>query len=139
MPITRKRDSQFDPLRPQFEGLANVMPHYEDRILVRWVPPPDSPSTISTPTRHSPRDTGPQQGIVVRVGRGNTGLTKVVKGPEGQPQVKHKPFKGGVTVEPTVKPGDRVLYARVPDCEFMEADELYTFIFEEQHVLGVLD
>ena len=48
-------------------------------------------------------------------------------------------LKGGGRVEPTVKPGDRVLYARRPDCEFMEGPELFTFVFEEQGILGVLE
>lgn len=77
--------------------------------------------------------------MVVAVGPGNTGLTKTVRGPEGQPMAKLKPFRGGGRVEPTVKPGDRVLYARRPDCEFMEGPELFTFVFEEQDILGVLE
>jgi co-chaperonin GroES (HSP10) len=133
------RASFHDPLRPQVKSLAEAIPYYEDRILVRWVPPPPSASTIASPHTPNPRDTGPQHGIVVAVGAGSSGLTKTVRGPEGQPMAKLKPFKNGVRVEPTVKPGDRVLYARVPDCEFMEGPDLYTFLFEEQSILGVLD
>lgn len=134
-----QHDSRFDPIRPQVTSLAESIPYYEDRILVRWVPPPAEESLIASPHTPNHRDTGPQQGIVVSVGKGNTGITKIVKGPQGQPVMKHKPFKNGGRVEPTVKPGDRVLYARVPDCEFMEGPDLYTFLFEEAHVLGVLE
>lgn len=133
------RASQFDPLRPQVTSLAEAIPYYEDRVLVRWIAPPsNTASTIAPPYTLTSRDTGPQHGVVVAVGPGSTGLTKTVRGPEGQPQAKLKPFKGGVRVEPTVKPGDVVLYARVPDCEFMEGSDLYTFLFEEQSILGVL-
>lgn len=108
--------------------------------MVRWVPPvSEAASTIASPYTPNPRDTGPQHGIVVAVGPGSSGLTKTVRGPEGQPMAKLKPFKSGKRVGPTVKPGDRVLYARVPDCEFMEGSDLYTFLFEEQHVMGVLE
>jgi co-chaperonin GroES (HSP10) len=134
------RASFHDPIRPQVQSLADVTPFYEDRVLVRWIPPPPSTSSvIASPNTPNPRDTGPQHGVVVAVGPGSTGLTKTVRGPEGQPVAKLKPFKGGGRVEPTVKPGDRVLYARRPDCEFMEGPELFTFVFEEQDILGVLE
>lgn len=135
--------SFFDPLRPQVQGIAAVQPFYEDRVLVRWIPPPPSASTIASPTTPNPRDTGPQHGVVVAVGPGNTGLTKIQQRRtiEGsiEPQVVLKKFTGGGRAEPTVKPGDRVIYARVPDCEFMEGPELFTFCHEEQHILGVLE
>src|SRR5262245_56779574 len=129
--------SQFDPLRTETD-LSNVRPYYEDRILVRWVPPqqPETGAGIVAPNRPSPRDEGPQQGIVVAVGRGNTGLSSVVRGPENQPVIKHKPFRPAQRVEPTVKPGDRVLYSRVVDQEFEHEGVLHTFLYEEQHVLG---
>jgi co-chaperonin GroES (HSP10) len=135
-------ESRFDPIRPQVTSLSQARPFYEDRVLVRWVPPSGTESAdslIVSPQTPNHRDTGPQQGIVVAVGRGNTGITKLTKGREGQPMVKLKKFKGGGHIEPTVKPGDRVLYARVPDCEFMDGGELYSFLFEEQHVLGILE
>lgn len=130
--------SQFDPLRPRAD-LSNVRPHYEDRVLVRWVPPPAAPSIIATPTAPNQRDTGPQHGIVVAVGAGNTGITKTVVGRDGGPVAKIKRFRGGGRVPPTVAPGDRVIYTRVPDQEFEHEGVLHTFLFEEQNILGILE
>jgi len=52
---------------------------------------------------------------------------------------KLKPFRPVHRVEPTVQPGDRVIYSRVPDQEFEQDGVLHTFLFEEQHVLGILE
>jgi co-chaperonin GroES (HSP10) len=38
-----------------------------------------------------------------------------------------------------VKPGDRVIYARVPDQEFEQDGVIHTFLFEEQHLMGILE
>jgi co-chaperonin GroES (HSP10) len=38
-----------------------------------------------------------------------------------------------------VKPGDRVIYARWPANEFEQDGETFTFLYEEQAILAVLE
>ncbi len=121
--------------------MSTVRPVYEDRILVRWTPPPSTTGPIIGPRAASQRDSGPQYGIVVAAGKGATGRTKIKIDAKGQPYATIKPFKGGSVVPCGVEPGERVLYARREDQEFIDRTTgiTHTFLFCEQDVLAVLD
>lgn len=120
-----KRDSFSDPLRPRLNPL-DFRPHYEDRVLVKRLPWPKDSGMLWTPGR--PKD-GPQLGEVMRVGLGNRGNFQGIEGLDW--------FNGRWLC--ACQPGNKVLYARVPPQEFEHEGETYTFLFEENHVLGIIE
>ena len=130
------RASKYDHLRPTVD-IASCTPTHEDRVLVRWINPPSASSVIQSPFESNKRDIGHQHGIVVATAAGNTGLTKI-NSKTGQ--MRYKPYCGAIKRTPcTVQPGDHVIYSRVPAQEFEEDGELYTFIYEEQHILAIVE
>lgn len=151
----KTRDSFFDSLRPRLPD--NVRPFYEDRVLVRRIDKPDGslPSELLASPELAERErTGPQMGVVVAIGSGATGYGMLPapgsEGPDTTPRRhKWKPWKHVVGwngkgsarmhMPPTVKPGDTVWYERVPPNEFVRDGELYTFLYEDQSILGVCE
>ncbi len=120
-----KRDSKYDPLRPRLSHFDRCRLTYGDRVLVRRVPqyerdPETNGPRIVAPSSADPKE-GNQVGIVEAIGPG-----------DAMPDGSRWPM--------TVKPGDRVIYARVPPQEFVDdAGVTHTFLFEQQHILAVLD
>lgn len=156
--ISRAQMSKYDPLTPNAADLLDYQPFYEDRILVKWQAPPNPVGAVVAPTAPSPRDSGPQHGIVVAVGPGNSGIHGFGKGmdADGNPKKTFQRFDfnevrrfmrntlgtkdpARIHVPTELKPGDRILYARNPRDEFQRDGETYTFLFEEQHVLVVIE
>lgn len=97
-------------MRPQAD-LASAIPYHEDRVLVRRIPPPPDGGVIVLPDSQGRGNVGHQFGVVVAV----TG--KVYD----------------------CAPGDRVIYARWPANEFEQDGETFTFLYEEQAILAVLE
>lgn len=139
-----KRDSFYDPLRPQLNVL-DFRPYYEDRILVKRLPWPEKQSVLWTPGRTVKE--GPQLGEVISCGLGNRvhrpGVGAVIKGiselddilEHGKVYLASLKFYAPMAVVSGVK----IVYSRVPPQEFEQDGEVYTFIFEEQHVLGIVE
>lgn len=139
--VDRRRSGKVsDHLLHRLKAAVNPVeyrPYYEDRVLVRRERAELSEELIRAPyvDQHGETDRQKvymQTGVVVATARGNT-LT-----------AKHDP-RGGLMIREhvlhpvEVKPGDCVLYARVPPQEFEHEGELYTFLFEEQHILAILE
>jgi co-chaperonin GroES (HSP10) len=97
-------------MRPQAD-VEHARPYHEDRVLVRRVAPPGEGRTVLMENHEGREKVGHQYGVVVAVAEG--------------------PWD--------VKPGDRVIYARWPANEFEQDGELYTFLYEEQSILCVLE
>jgi len=160
------RDHLSSKLRKQIK-VHEWKPYYEDRVLVRRIDPPRVNALVELPYQSAREKLGIQFGEVVAVGPGNTLLTyfcdhgnrPAVLGntayTDRKPGAPKPDCKCGRPMEPlvytdsgkhastrqplSVKPGDRVLYARVPPQEFEQDGETYTFCFEEQHILAVLE
>lgn len=130
-------DHLLHRLKPRFSP-AEYRPCYEDRVLVRRERAPQPEGLIRAPHTDLRGETDRQKvqtqtGIVVACGAGNTLRARMSRFGSWVWPRKH------VLHPVEVKPGDRVLYARVPTQEFEHEDELYTFLFEEQHILAVLE
>lgn len=111
-----KRDSFSDPLRPLFDPLA-FRPYFQDRMCVKRLPWPQDSRIIFVP---GDKREGAQLGEVVTLGEGNVS-------------------KFGEVLPMNSKIGERVIYSRVPPQEFEHKGETYTFLFEEQHILGIVE
>ncbi len=161
------RASLFDPLipRPHFNLLAGK-PHYEDRILVKRLPfPPDmdpNASTILVTPDIAKRDNikDYQYGEVVSVADGISHwvldcdkcgahrFCPTLRFRHGRDQKVEPGFcpcgaewssAEIVKIPCEVRPGDRVLYNRNPDYQFEYEGQLYTFMFEQQYIIGVVE
>jgi co-chaperonin GroES (HSP10) len=97
-------------MRPQAD-VEHARPYHEDRVLVRRVEAPRDGRLVILPDADARQKVGHQFGVVVAVA--HDGLD--------------------------VKPGDRVIYARWPSNEFEQDGETYTFLYEEQAILAVLE
>jgi co-chaperonin GroES (HSP10) len=98
-------------MRPQAD-VEHARPYHEDRVLVRRVEAPPDGRLVILPDADARQKVGHQLGVVVAVA-------------------------GGHVFD--VKPGDRVIYARWPANEFEQDGETYTFLYEEQAILAVLE
>lgn len=157
--------SFFDPLR--YKLPENVRPFFEDRILVRRIDKPGPSDILAAPEKAEREKRGPQLGIVVALGPGATGRgilpgddpnsipkserwrpftmkwanfgADIVMGDRVEFQVFVTRHRTGKRVSFEVKVSDTIWYERMPDQEFMRDGELYTFLFEEQSVIGVVE
>jgi co-chaperonin GroES (HSP10) len=147
-----RHDSIHDPLRPELPNAA-IFPHYEDRVLVKRLPWPEQGDLALKDTRKE----GPQLGEVIACGKYalhifQCGENIYRRRPKDIP--KHGPhvptphcpdckeqmrYIGREFMAGEVKPGDKVIYSRVPPQEFTRDGETYTFVFEEQHILAVVE
>jgi co-chaperonin GroES (HSP10) len=98
-------------MRPQAD-VECARPYHEDRVLVRRVEAPPDGRLVILPDADARQKVGHQLGVVVAVA-------------------------GGHVFD--MKPGDRVIYARWPANEFEQDGETYTFLYEEQAILAVLE
>ncbi|HEY6344940.1 MAG TPA: co-chaperone GroES [Bryobacteraceae bacterium] len=92
-------------------NVEHVRPYHEDRVLVRRVAPPADGRIVLMENQEGREKVGHQYGVVVAVAEGSW----------------------------DVRPGDRVIYARWPANEFEQGGETYTFVYEEQAILCVLE
>jgi co-chaperonin GroES (HSP10) len=97
-------------MRPQAD-VEQARPYHEDRVLVRRVEAPPDGRLVILPDADARQKVGHQLGVVAAVSKGAL----------------------------DVRPGDRVIYARWPANEFEQNGELYTFLYEEQAILAVLE
>jgi co-chaperonin GroES (HSP10) len=97
-------------MRPQAD-VEQARPYHEDRVLVRRVEAPPDGRLVILPDADARQKVGHQLGVVAAVSKAAL----------------------------DVRPGDRVIYARWPANEFEQNGELYTFLYEEQAILAVLE
>jgi co-chaperonin GroES (HSP10) len=97
-------------MRPHAD-VERARPYHEDRVLVRRVEAPPDGRLVILPDADARQKVGHQIGVVVAVSEGAMG----------------------------VRPGDRVIYARWPANEFEQDGETFTFLYEEQAILAVLE
>ena len=96
--------------------MANIRPLH-DRVIVKRIDEGEQVrGGIIIPDTAKEK---PQQGEVIAVGKGKT-------------------LDNGTTVEPTVKPGDRVLFGKYSGSEIKLEDEEY-LILREDEILAILD
>lgn len=138
--LDRKHWSFADPLIP-VAPISQVRPVYEDRVLVKRLPWPGdtSDTVIEAPAMTRRTNKGIQFGEVVAVGPGASGQTKFTFRNRQGPQQRLVRFRDGERREMQVKPGDRVYYQREERQEFLEGEDMYSFLFEEQHILAVIE
>jgi co-chaperonin GroES (HSP10) len=108
-------------LRDQFQPsveCSNFSPLY-DFCLVRRLPDPETERGLIVPNAAKDHERGTRRGVVEKVGPGD-----IVKGER---------YALGV------KPGDIVLYDRVPANDVNLNGQMYTLCHEEQHVIAVLE
>jgi co-chaperonin GroES (HSP10) len=97
-------------MRPQAD-VEQARPYHEDRVLVRRVEAPPDGRLVILPDADARQKVGHQLGVVAAVSKGAL----------------------------DVRPGDRVIYARWPANEFEQNGETFTFLYEEQAILAVLE
>ncbi len=124
-------DHLMHRLKPGFDP-GEVRPYYEDRVLVRRIAPPAPSARLVLPMSDRQK-VGNQIGVVVSCGGGNTLAAKRGIFDGYEKITKHAPHPLAV------KPGDVILYSRVPTQEFEQDGELHTFLYEEQHILAILE
>jgi co-chaperonin GroES (HSP10) len=162
------RASLFDPLIPIPKAHPSEWkPHYEDRVCVKRLPfppeldPLERTGLIKPDSMNRTRAKDYQYGEVVRVGVGNSRIHLSCS--RGVCEARYLPlfvFRHGrdtfakyskicqcgypwvreISPYPCeVKPGDRIVYNRNPDYEFEADGELFTFLFENQYILGIVE
>lgn len=110
---------------------------YEDRVLVQRLPLIDHEGSIVIP-ESARNERGLQRGLVLAVGPGISGNSKIKMGVRGE-ENHVRSFKGGSRAPMSCKPGDVVLYERDQTHQFEQDGEVYTFLFEEQFIAAVLE
>jgi chaperonin GroES len=97
-------------MRPHAD-VKRARPYHEDRVLVRRVEAPPDGRLVILSDADARQKVGHQLGVVAAVSKGVL----------------------------DVRPGDRVIYGRWPANEFEQDGETYTFLYEEQAILAVLE
>lgn len=162
------RESLWDPIIPRIEHTdpREWQPFHEDRILVKRLPFPHDLDPAASSLLHIPESSKRdfvkdyQYGEVVSVGPGESWHQLMCDSCNTQRFQPVLAFRGGRDVRTKIgrcdcgeewaldaivhfpcslKPGDCVLYNRNPDYEFEHGGQIYTFMYENQYVLGLVD
>jgi co-chaperonin GroES (HSP10) len=133
------------PLRhPSIQTAVDRITPLYDCVLVERIPEPVNSSMVQRPERWQNPEEGLRTGRVVAVGRGdvctsedtsNCNIISKIRMIDG----KQADWTTSARHAMNVKPGDVVIYPRVPANDVVIDGRAYTFLREEQHVLAVLD